>query len=633
MRSLFVTFLLGFLALVALTITTYRIIDGDFVRILGTPITEVGDTLYDFDPNQIQSITIQGNGIKARCVNSPRGWRLSEPWNDRMDPRLAQAIVHFTLQSKVVGAIPSDEVESDYRDFEDGRIRFYFKDVTGDGDAKFIVGQKTAWHYTDPETGENHPTVFIEPRDRSRKDFIYAATDQQDIHSLLADGFKKLRDHHPFLFHPNMVESIRLKNPQGELILSRDHPKKLWEITKPIELLSNRKAVVELVQGLYDLKAINVSDRSTLTLPNPDPKKMQHIALKFFNQSEEIVLTIYPPESDDAKTVLATVSDRPNTVFELPRQSSSNTDSGASLVGLSSLPNTVNDLRDPTLTNLDITVVREILISPKDQKPIHLTRENPNREFTFLFDDQHVEANEIALYQLIQTVTTTPVNAFVTDTATDLAQYGLEKPSLTLSFIGFDGKEIKISFGQADDQTTYAIRHDTTTVVEMSPHMIPISLWKWRKLQIWQIAKPDIVGIKRRITDRPELDLQYDYFAGGDQWTVKQSDQPNRNLLINERADKLLSHLLELHARDWLQPDHPAANRALTDPDISFSLLAKAHDDRGEFSRYVRYDLDIVRMTHGEHELYYGKCHHIDTPFIINPKLIPRLEVDLFMEP
>lgn len=636
MRSFVVTFLLGFLALIAITITAIRVIDGNLVRIFGAPITKIGDPLYHFDPNEIQAIYLRGNGIQATCVNTPYGWQIEEPWNDRMDPRAAQAIFEFTLNSEVVGAIPSEKIESDHRNFEDGRIRFYFKDITGDGDAKFIVGQKTAWRYTDPSTGEMHPTVFVEPRDRSRKDYIYATTDRQNIHSLLSDGFKNLRDHHPFLFHPNMIESIRLKNRNGELLMSRDHPKNLWKITKPMELLSNRENVIKLVQGLYDLKAVNVHDRSTITLPNPDSKKMRSIGLKYFNHPEEITLHIYPPESDDAKIALATVSDRPNAIFELPLLSTTNGDSEdqePTHLGLNALPDSVNALRDPTLTNLDITAVREILISPANHDPIHLTRENPRRDFTYLLDDQHTKANELALYQLLQTVTKTPVNAFVSDTASDLSQYGLDEPTLTLTFIGFDQNVLKISFGQTDEQTTYAIRHGSTTVVEMNPSMIPVFPWEWRKLQVWHIAKPDIIGIKRQIRDQPTLDLHYDYLSTGDQWRIRNAANPDDALLIKERADKLLDHLLNFHAKHWLQPGHSDATRALANPDLSFSLLVKSHDKRGEFDQFVRYDLEIARISRGDHHIYYGRCNHIDYPFILNANLIPLLEVDLFMEP
>lgn len=631
MRSLALTLLLAVLALVALALVGIRVVDGSLTRVFGAPLTEIGEPLYDFDPAEVETIYLFGNGPLAKCVRTPAGWQLEEPWQDRMDPRAVQTLFEFTLGTRVEGAIPTDKLESDYLDFEDGRIRFRFQDANFDAAAKFNLGHRTAWVGTDPETGDTFPTVFVEPRDRSRKDFVYACTDKHDIHHLLADGFRRLRDHHPFFFHPAMIESIRVRNRGGELVLARETSDQLWQIAKPLGLQSDREALVRLVQGLYDLKATRVRDRSTLTLPSAESKEIRSIGLRFFNRDEEVTLEIYPPESDDADTALATVSDRPNAVFDLPLKSMPDPDGGdEELIGVADLPDSVNELRDPTLTNLEIQAVREIRVAPAGREEIRLARETPRRRFTFELDGETTEANEFALFSLIQTVTETPVTAFVSDTASNLAPYGLDDPFLTLRFQGFDDSELRLDFGQGPDGTVHAMRHGTTTVVEMNPGMIPLEPWEWRHLQLWEVSKPDVIGIRRRIGDGPRLELGYKYVT--EKWIARVDGGDRTPELIGDRADRLLDHLLGLRARHWLRPAHGPALTALADPDLSLSLLVEEHDERGEFDRLVRYDLAIARVAQGAGEVYYGLVNGIDYPFLLDPKAIPRLEVDLFGE-
>ena len=67
------------------------------------------------------------------------------------------------------------------------------------------------------------------------------------------------------------------------------------------------------------------------------------IAITSFGSDAETVLDISPPETAGASDAKATVSDRPDTVFDLPVKPEPN------LVSLADLPLAVNDLRDPTL--------------------------------------------------------------------------------------------------------------------------------------------------------------------------------------------------------------------------------------------------------------------------------------------
>ncbi|MEP4079179.1 DUF4340 domain-containing protein [Haloferula sp.] len=631
MRSVVFTLFLSLLAFVSVGLAAIRMADGSLARVFGAPATKIGDELYDFDSSEVNDIALRGNGVSAYCKRSGEGWMVVSPWEDRMDPRIAQKLVTFTLASRVEGALPIEKVESNTLSLDDGWIGVRISDKDDEPLSKYVLGRRTAWLGTDAETGETIPTIFVQPRDKNRKDYIYACTDPDDIHSLLTDGFKRLRDHHPFLFHPTIVQSLRIKNRNGELLLSRNQPKEMWKIVKPLELKSDRDSLVRLLQGLYDLEAIKVMSRSEVTLPTDDPAAVDQIALRFFGRTEEIVLEIYPPETPDSPTVLARVSDRPNAVFELLRNSTPATENQPTPIALADLPLSVNDLRDPTLTSINPAQIQGILIASANSENIFLKRDHPKARFEVMLGGEMREPNETALFSLLKTITEGKVAGFVSDTATDLEPYGLDKPFLSLRFLGFDDSVIQLDFSQNKEGEILAIRGGTTTVFRIDPAMIgliPLRSWEWRDTQLWGISEYDVQGIVRKLRDQAQLTLTYK--AQIQDWRATEGSEDRTPELAKDRANRFLKHLTGLNVRAWLRPDHEAAHKALANPDMEISIQATEIDKDGNDAGFGWKHLTIGSVPVGKSRIYYGSVKGESNPFTITEESFELLSVDLF---
>ena len=635
MRSALATFVLGLVAFVAVTLTAMRLADGNLARVFGAPASNIGDHLYDFDPNDAVEMQLAGNGFSAICRRGPTGWEVISPWRDRVDPRVIQSIFAFTLGTRVEGAIPRDKVESLNLGFEDGQIGVRLANAQEDPLAKFIIGHRTAWVGTDLATGDTFPTLFLQPRDKSRKDYLYACTDPWDIHTVLGDGFKKLRDHHPFLFQPQMIQSIRIRNRSGELQLSRERPDQTFGIVKPLELNSRRDAVVKLLQGLYDLEATEVFSRSAITLPGTDPEALDQIALQHFGQQQPTILEIYPPDSERASTVLATVSDRPNAVFRLPLTpptAEANEKPGPSL---SDLPLSVNELRDPTLAAITPRGLAGILISPAIGDDIIIRRDGSGDPFSVMLNGRLYRPSETALYSLIQAVNEGQVLEFVSDSATDLSAYGLDTPFLLLRFLGFDGSKLLLSFGQDKEGALYAIREGSTTVVRLDPAilgLIPTRTWDWRPPLVWKISSVDVESIVIRESGKEELVLQI-VNRITETWRARLDGQDVTERLSKERAQILLKNLLDLNVMTWLPANQSAADAALEDPDLEFTLFVQTYNEEGEPAGPDLKTLQLAKVERGENTIYYGRVGNEDNPFLLDPDLVELLGVELLDAP
>lgn len=631
MRSLAFTFLLCLLTVVSVGLAAVRLADGSLARILGAPATGVGESLYDFDPAAVSDIALRGNGVSAYCRRTEEGWRVISPWDDRMDPRIAQKIVTFALESKVEGALPSDKVQSNTLALDDGWIGIRISDREDEPLAKYVLGRRTAWYGTDAESGEAIPTIFVQPRDRNRKDFFYACTDPGDIQSLLTDGFRRLRDHHPFLFHPTLVENLRIRNRSGELLLSRDQPNELWKIVKPLELKSDRDSLVRLLQGLYDLEAVRVMSRSEVTLPTDDPAEVDQIAMRFFGRTDEIVLEIYPPETPNSPTVLARVSDRPGAVFELLRNATPANEGTSAPVALADLPLSVNDLRDPTLTSINPAQVQGILIASTNSENIFIKRDRPEDRFEVFLDGEMRTPNETALFALLKTVTEARVSGFVSDTATNPATYGFDNPFLTLRFLGFDDTIIQLDFSRSKEGEILAMRAGTNTIVKIDPAMlalIPLNTWEWRDTRLWEISENDVHSIERRLRDTPPLTLGYKGIT--EQWTARQGDEDRTPELALDRANRFLDHLTGLQAGTWIRADNQQARKALADPDMVITLIGRDYNETTDREELKQQKLTVGSVETGTGRVYFASVEGLGNPFILKREAFDLLSVDLF---
>ena len=178
-----------------------------------------------------------------------------------------------------------------------------------------------------------------------------------DISPMFQDQLKLLRDHKPLYFNHLNLKTISIQSQQGEITLGQEAGS--WSIIKPLNLPTDPEAIRTLIKGLYDLRATEVSNRSEVTLPtNSSAQNTTKIILTRVGQETPTVLEIYPPASLEDTSLKAVVSDRPDTVFELPAKPT------PGLISLADLPLDVNSLRDPTLTRLNVRAIKSILISP-----------------------------------------------------------------------------------------------------------------------------------------------------------------------------------------------------------------------------------------------------------------------------
>lgn len=623
MRSTGITLVLALAAALLCALAAWQWKQGSFEVLFGQPPRPLGGQLYDsFAPGDVKHIRIRSGEAAATFSLGEDGWHATTPWDDRMDPRAALAIIQFTLGMRVEDVAEADEVDEAKSGLGEAAVRIRLENASREPLANYQLGRVSPWKAE--VEGQDTPvaSVFVQPRDRHRKKHIYICSG--DITPLFKDGLRFLRDHRPFYFNPANLEKIRIRSQQGDITLGRTSPAAPWRITKPLDLPTDPVAIKSLLEGMYELQALRVSDRAAAALPATEGMaKPAQIAITPFGTEEETVLEIYPPETPDAKEAGAVVSDRPNTWFILP------TKPEGSLVSLADLPLTMNELRDPVLTRLNVASLRAIALLPATGTAIEIRREPPG-PWTTVIDGVPREANEENLYNLLKTVTSARAVAFESDAATDFTPWGLDRPVLRLIFRGAEDQGIELRFGLDRHGQLFVNREGTPTVVRVDESLlsgIVVRPQEWRHARLWSLNRVNLVGIERQTGNEPPLVLRYDFI--GESWQATRAGQDLSAMLDPARANQLLARLEGLKVARWLPTDDAQTATALASPSLILRIAEKQIDEDGNFIGLTQRTLRLAPGAGATAGFFHGRADGEPYPFLIDGATYGQLAAEL----
>ena len=625
MRSFGFTFLLALVAglVCAAGILQWR--HGNFDSIFGEPATPVGQRIYtSFRPDQVKHIRVSSNGNSAAFTLKDNGWQASSPWTDRMDPRAATSIIDFTLGMRVEDVAHESEIDHAKASLTNNATIIRLEDENHQPLAKYKLGRVSPWNAEVEGMEQAVTTLFVKPRDENHNNHVYLCTG--DITPLFKDGLKFLRDHHPFYFNPVTLQKIRIRSQQGDLTLGRATPQSPWRIIQPLDLPTDPAAIKALLEGIFELQAAKVADSADVTLPATDTAiKPGQIALTSFGSETETVLDIYPAETPESRDVKAIVSDRPGTVFDLPAKPE------PGLVSLADLPVTVNDLRDPTLTHLNIPSLRAIAIQPATGSEIIISRDPPHPWMASV-GGQMFEANEENLYSLLKAVTTTRAIGFESDAATDFTPWGLDRPILSLRFLAANNQGLELRFGIDSKGDYFVNRLGTPTVMRVDSALIQaiaVRPYEWRHARLWSVDRVNLVAIVRKQAADPPVTLKYSFID--ETWQAERAGENLSPSLDPARANFMLTNLEGLKVSRWLATDDEGAIKALLTPSLTLTVVEKTFDDQGDFSGIINRSVTFAPAVPGENPgFYYGRLSSETHPFLLNSTTYQKIAVDLF---
>lgn len=654
-------------------------IDGNLSRIIGRTAFEPGERLFPYtreEMNQVSWMRINHAGDTAEFYRKPNGvWWCRKPWDDRMDPRAAAAILQYTYSTSIVDALPLHKIDSaSLKEFglNTAPISITLKEVSDNGKhastmARYTLGATAPWQVDDLQNKTTDDTTYMQTDFYGRDTRILVSTG--NILPLFKSGIRQLRDHRPLLVHPVMPAAIDINNKGQRISLTRLSPNAPWKIVAPLYLETDPEMMNVLLGTLQKLTAVRVSNPEEASVPDLTDDQVTSVSIRNFTgniyqdgktmevEKTPVTLRIYPA-SDNGNTselVKATVSDR-QAVFELAQTTETNKE----VPGTRNIPLDINLLRSKHLTDTgDYKITGLSIRRGLDEAPV-ITRfipgdERSGREPRWVYTAEgarYQEVNPDHLIALLKTIKQGKVAGFATDKATDLSVYGLDNPLLTVSMSLLPKPHesayppVIVFFARGADGSWYAKQMDKPTVVMLDNAYMKGFLagpLAWKKKKLFDFNRFDLKEMRLdRIGSGEPMVLKFDRLD--DSWTASRGGKDETLNINPNRASRYLSELEKMDVLTWLPASDANAREALQKPVFRLTLLLQVYKEpqhnnvkEGDVTFSSEEDMEDKTITMdiapageaGYSRFYYGRINTSPYYFMLNLDSVRVLNASL----
>ncbi|MFI3242773.1 MAG: DUF4340 domain-containing protein [Akkermansia sp.] len=322
------TILLSLITLLLAVAATFLVLDGNLARLTGWYRFQKGGKLFEGQTaeamQEVDWMRIQDLHSTIECEKHPDGtWWITSPYQDRMSPVAAQAILNFTEKTRIVDTLPlNSTVKRSLREFgvETRPFTIVIKKPKGDRKtsvARYTIGSQAPW-YADAQDGKQVlPTCYLRSDFYGRDKRIHVVTGS--LLPIFKNGLRDLRDLQVLQVQPDAITGIDILSTDENtepISMQRISAEASWNLKSPIVTEANQEEVKKFINKLCGLTAIRVNDVQDVELPETGQASL--ITIKDI-QGNNISITLYPETYNkdlDAMVQLACVSDR-NVVFTL----------------------------------------------------------------------------------------------------------------------------------------------------------------------------------------------------------------------------------------------------------------------------------------------------------------------------
>jgi Domain of unknown function (DUF4340) len=509
--------------------------------------------VLNFDPNKINGIVIQNGDEKIAMQRRDNKWHLETPIKDQADGSLIENLLSNLENWRKDATISAREIEADKNRLNEyglAKPKLKLKLTGQEGLLEILFGKDAAL--------EGKMYVRFE---NSKETFLAGQSVKNDIDKKPED----FRDRKLTHLITAQVSRVVLKTAAGEIDLQKkgDH----WEIVKPLHARGDDQKIADMIaqvttariqqfvaDGRGDLRGYGLAEpRGGITLFTADDK-----------QGELLQLGGVPEKEKDQLYVRSAAR---GFVYTLPKK-------------IEEILNTKpDDLRDRHLVQIDTNILDRITIEASGKAKIVLARKDDNWTIA---NRKNAPANSGEVRRMIDTLQNEKVTRFVEDVASNLPNYGLDKPQLQLTLSSFASEnraETKageqpfatIAFGKAEGENVYARLTDEPFVVAVRRGLLdqiftdPV---QWQDLAIYKFKPEQIQRLS--VLTKSESALARD---AKNEWAwVKgngQIDQAN--------LQALLTTLSTLHAVRWAAAA-PVTQHGLEKPQVVISFTTSPND-------------------------------------------------------
>jgi hypothetical protein len=505
--------------------------------------------LVDLDRNDVTQLEIENGDTKTRLLKTNDGWRLTAPVADRADSKVIDTLLYstqFLKRDDTVGNLGKGDQKRNYlKQFGVLRSRLILRCIGERTHVELQFGGETAVEGSCYVRIDSKDTVFV--------------TDD-DLKNLISKPPDSFRDHQLAPFLTPEIDRIVLTQAAGEIELTRQQDQ--WQIERPIKARASQGAVTRMLKKISETPVLQFQDEEgggELETENSP------IAITLFSGQSKVKIACGAPVSNQPGHIYVRVSDRPSTF--IVDESLAQT-----------LEQKPNDLRDRKIMRLNPDLVDRITITTKGHPTAQLSRKGRR----WLISDQNdAPADDEAVDRLINTLNSSEVIRFVSDSASDLTNYGLDTPALEFAFSSYSSENTAeesagetriatLAIGRQEDENYYARVEEEPYIVALPKRMVdelPTNDFNFRSHEILNLPRSDLASVE--ITKNGSTVVLTRNPKG--QWVVQGQDGSQNDLAIQT----FLNTLSGLQSSEWVSEKSLAA-----EPPVESIVIHRKSDQK-----------------------------------------------------
>jgi hypothetical protein len=505
--------------------------------------------LVDVDRNDVTQLEIDNGDTKTRLVKTNDGWRLTAPVADRADPKVIDTLLYstqFLKRDDTVGNLGKGEQKRNYlKQFGVLRSRLILRCLGKQTHVELEFGGETAV--------EGSCYVRIDS-----KDPVFVTED--DLKNLISKPPDFFRDHQLNPFLAPEIDRIVLTQAAGEIELTRQQDE--WQIERPIKARASQVAVTRMLKKISETPVLQFQDEEgggELETENAPG------SITLFSGESKVKIACGASVSNQPGRIYVRVSDRPSTF--IVDESLAQT-----------LEQKPDDLRDRKIMRLNPDLLDRIKITTNGQTTAQLGRQEGH---WVILDQNNAPADTDTVNRLLNTLNSNDVSRFVSDSASDLSNYGLDTPALVFAFSSYSSENTAeenagetrlatLDIGRQEDANYYARLEEEPYIVSLSKGVVdqlPTSDFAFRSHEILNIPRTDLVSVD--VTENGSTVTLTRNPKG--QWIVQGQNGSQNDLAIQS----FLNALSGLQTSAWVSEKSLAA-----EPPVETIVIHRKSDEK-----------------------------------------------------
>ncbi|HEV7866430.1 MAG TPA: DUF4340 domain-containing protein [Chthoniobacteraceae bacterium] len=496
--------------------------------------------VVQLDRDKVDTITIKNTETKIELRKDAKGgWRLEEPVKDRADT---------TAVAQLLTAAESLRYDA----------------MIGEGSKGAEKDQLKEFGLTNSEikvrfAGTEKPVELLFGKDAAVEGKVYvkradsnsAYVIKKELKDQISKKTDEFRDRKLSDLSTTQVKRVIIKAAAGEMEFEKKDQH--WLITKPLKARGDDAKIGDLISQATTARIESfVADSSQLAAYGlQDPRGSVSMFVEGSEQPTVLQIGGKPTDEKDKEKTYAKLSTR-DAVVLVPK----------SVETL--LETKPNDVRDKNLLRLEKDIVDRITIEGAGKEKIVLARSGES--WVRKVGDKDEPINTSAATRLLDEMSNQQVTAFVADVGTDLATYGLDEPSVKVTFSSYASEntaETKagekpiaaLHFGKTENGTTYAKLEEEPFIVSVPESAVALAMsdpLQWQALDIYKHKPEEITALEIIREGAPAVALER---APDQTWKLAKGDGAVNQINVQS----LVNTLSTLHAVRWFGaavPDH-----------------------------------------------------------------------------